>query len=781
MERPGTTRTRVLGVGLLAVVALAFGWVGAVEPTARAALHLVLLALLVTASTLPRDRLRKASDTTFRATLAVMPLVLAASVGLMPVPDSVAELIAPGLIEAFPEEPWWTAAVSPEQVIYSIAGLLLPASFAVLVSVWLAQKRKDGLQLVGSALVGGGLLICVVAVGHALAGFQDAFGFVRTTRTLPGTYFGPLVNPNHVGTALILCLPVALQRALSGPRAAPASVLLVVATPLLLLATGARGAAVVAVLVGAFVAARERGWAWGMAAGALLLPVPLLVVSAADDVVHTLSGRWQIWSDALRTLADHWLLGVGSGGFEHAFEPYRTDVWRNAIAHAHSDPLEWIVETGALGAVALLATVSLAVRGLPRKLDRDREALLVGVVAVFLHALFEFPLAIPALALATVGVAVASWERRAGGEGGGRMAAKLLIGLAVFNGAAGLFSWHRAWVDSAQHSIRTWQDNPERAVRAAKTLEYWAPWRGWHTLHQAWQAERQSDPTRAARKVEGVARLAADDDELLRPAALVMARLGRNQPANELVQRAILRGPADYRNYVAAGRLACATGDSVGGSEAYVRAFERDAPYSYVRESWTCFPVALYWLDALNDHPGHVVAMGNLWIASADPQEALLAFDQAALVDERYADVPSRSRALLAAGKRDEAIETARARVERTGEAQARWVLGDVLDATGDPAGALEAWAPVREEFPGLGARVVSALARSEGLEAGLAEAERLRLLGKVDVAVDYEVVQLLADAGRVADCRKAAERLKDTPRERAAETLCAKASAPGE
>lgn len=773
MSRPGDTRTRALGAGLVLVVALAFSWVGAVEPSARAALHLALFALLLVAASLPPGRLRPASDQAFRAALAAFPLGLASALGLLPLSRRAAGWVAPGMLEAFPETPWWTAAQSPELAVFAICGLVLPTSMAVLVVIW-GGRRSDVARDVGSALVVGGLAIVVLAVAHAVSGTQDAFGWVETTRTLHGRYFGPLVSPNHVGTALVLALPVALLRALRDPKAAPASVVLVGVTPILLFWTGARGAGAIAVLAAAWTATRVRGWTWGLAFAACFAPVPLLVLQGGDDSVLTLSGRLYIWRDVLGLIRDHWLLGVGAGGFEHGFEPYRTDLLKNAIAHAHSEPLEWVAETGALGGLALVASAVVAARGLPKTLEPDREALLLGIGCVAMHATFDFPLAIPAIGLVAAGVLAAAWERRPGGAQAGRVTARLCVGLAVFNGAAGLYSWHKAAVDEAQETVRHWQEHPDRADRAAVLLETWAPWRGWHDLHHAWQAEREGDVARASRKVDEVVALAPDDDDLLRPAALVLARIERPEAALAVAERAVVRGPADYRNHVALGRIACHVGDPARGSEAYARAFRQDAPIAFVKEAWSCLPVSVYWLGALEDRPAQLVAFGNLWIARADPEEALLAFDQAALADPvRFGDVPSRSLALLAAGRTEQAVATARARAEHSDDPHAERVLGEVLAATGDPAGAIEAWRPIVEAFPGLRARIVRALRAAEGAQPALAEAERLRLLGQADDDVEWEVVEILAAEGRTADCLRASERIAASERARSAARRC--------
>jgi O-antigen ligase len=87
-------------------------------------------------------------------------------------------------------------------------------------------------------------------------------------------------------------------------------------------------------------------------------------------------------------------LGWGFGTFESAFPTVQSADIESHYDHAHNDWLEWTTDGGI---TTLLAALTLAVLALRRGDTASRAVL----VAVALHAVWDFSLRIPAAALAT--------------------------------------------------------------------------------------------------------------------------------------------------------------------------------------------------------------------------------------------------------------------------------------------------------------------------------------------------------------------------------------------
>jgi O-antigen ligase len=115
--------------------------------------------------------------------------------------------------------------------------------------------------------------------------------------------------------------------------------------------------------------------------------------------------RFAAYALALRAIADRPWTGHGYGGFEQVFHAYRDERFRTVFDRLHNTPLEHAVELGIPATVLLylgpLLITGLCLRGVfVRK--RDQVYPLVATAAtvcVALHALVDFSLQIPAVAV----------------------------------------------------------------------------------------------------------------------------------------------------------------------------------------------------------------------------------------------------------------------------------------------------------------------------------------------------------------------------------------------
>jgi putative inorganic carbon (hco3(-)) transporter len=89
-----------------------------------------------------------------------------------------------------------------------------------------------------------------------------------------------------------------------------------------------------------------------------------------------------------------YLHGVGLGGFEAAFKQIQPGHMTFWLDYAHSDLLQWVIETGIVGVVLLIAVIIAVIRA--ARPSTERIALYAGLAALALVGLGDFSWHIPA-------------------------------------------------------------------------------------------------------------------------------------------------------------------------------------------------------------------------------------------------------------------------------------------------------------------------------------------------------------------------------------------------
>jgi hypothetical protein len=152
------------------------------------------------------------------------------------------------------------------------------------------------------------------------------------------------------------------------------------------------------------------------------------------------ANRWVWWKEAVGAFSDRPLTGWGAGSFPVVHLLYR----RNAISvqQPHSVPLQFLAETGVIGALLAICgfglLIAAGVRSVRVRGGAERlaaAALLAGVVAYAVHTLYDWDWDIPGVtlpALVFAGVLAGSYARRRGqervvGRGVGPMAGALAL------------------------------------------------------------------------------------------------------------------------------------------------------------------------------------------------------------------------------------------------------------------------------------------------------------------------------------------------------------------
>src|SRR2546425_410000 len=203
----------------------------------------------------------------------------------------------------------------------------------------------------------------------------------------------------NASALLILALTMATALVCSRSRMGIASMTLaIVAVGVLLMSRGGgRGyAAAALIVVGATLLVFSQG-------GAALGLLDRFVITM--DEFKGSVGRGQIWLQTAGMVRDFPLFGAGLGTFPYVFSAFRTAGPGKFLDHAHCDYLETAAEAGAIGCLILFAGAVWVVRSLPRRAGAPEAhshlgyAALTGLVAIGIHSLTDFNLAIPSNAL----------------------------------------------------------------------------------------------------------------------------------------------------------------------------------------------------------------------------------------------------------------------------------------------------------------------------------------------------------------------------------------------
>lgn len=435
----------VIEGGLLAVLAFGACAFGGVQPGAYSLMEVGVLLLLLS-SLWSRVHFQPGLLRVL-AWPAVFSLYVVGSV--LPLPGGILGKISPEKFSiassaTVGEGARWPFAgalsVYPHMTKLAILKLLMYVGgffLAYLVFDYRGRKRP--------ALVTGLLALGVFEAGYGLVqyltGFQKIFGFTKIYYIEDAT--GTYINRNHFAGLLEMLAPLTLGillgelgRRRRGPREASARAAgegRAYPVPIL-------GFALVLMTLGGLYSRSRMGLAVtlvsllfvaGMAsvsarrARILLVTVGLLAVvglygawigfhpvkerfeELSEAGGGDLGFRVQAWRETLGLVRDYPVFGTGLGTFELVYRRYQASRLAYRLDHAHNDYLEFLVETGAVGAVLLFAPIFclwyFTARAGVRSPDPQLTYLAFGVsgsiLALLLHSLVDFNLQIPANAL----------------------------------------------------------------------------------------------------------------------------------------------------------------------------------------------------------------------------------------------------------------------------------------------------------------------------------------------------------------------------------------------
>jgi O-antigen ligase len=217
---------------------------------------------------------------------------------------------------------------------------------------------------------------------------------------------GPFVNHDQYAAFLEMLLPLALVRAIDGETGAIHFAIAAATMYASVIAGASRAGGVIAtaemVAVPILLARRGRMPAPRprfAAAPVLLLALVFTAVVGCTSLWHRFQdrdpfqGRRAMLSGAVQMIAAKPWTGFGLGTFPTAYPAYGPVDFGSVVNHAHNDWAEWMADGGIPFALLLF---SIVVWSLPRAW---RSVWGIGLLAVFLHGLVDFPLQKPVLQL----------------------------------------------------------------------------------------------------------------------------------------------------------------------------------------------------------------------------------------------------------------------------------------------------------------------------------------------------------------------------------------------
>jgi O-antigen ligase len=166
-----------------------------------------------------------------------------------------------------------------------------------------------------------------------------------------------------------------------------------------------------------FPAVRSGGWRLGILGGSILLFLAVLLFASPDAMltrlVSTLTpdseARVHIWRELVPLASQFRWFGTGLMGFGPTFLKYQSVINSKTIEFAHNDFLQYLIEMGVIGFVALMACLAgiiwpIAKAAWPSDIDlgasAENRVLTIGCVAsfsaLFAHSLADFNLYVPA-------------------------------------------------------------------------------------------------------------------------------------------------------------------------------------------------------------------------------------------------------------------------------------------------------------------------------------------------------------------------------------------------
>jgi O-antigen ligase len=263
-------------------------------------------------------------------------------------------------------------------------------------------KGESLAQLLRTGVVWFGFAVAVEAILQAYLSPGIAFGLFPTG--YHDFVMGPIVYHTHFAAFVETILPIALFLALRGARESYA--FLGVAAVLLsaVVVSASRGGLIIAfpeviiVLLLAYFQKQKIGQNLGFAALALVLVTGVLMLIVGFETAlarfsseSLTAGRLQFAISTLHMIAARPWVGWGLGSWPAVYPAFATFDPGAIVNQAHCDWLQWTAEGGLPAGLAMLAVAVWSFKPAIRSIWG------IGVMAVLIHASFDYPFSRPAV------------------------------------------------------------------------------------------------------------------------------------------------------------------------------------------------------------------------------------------------------------------------------------------------------------------------------------------------------------------------------------------------
>ena len=283
--------------------------------------------------------------------------------------------------------PWSTSEATTEAAVAFCAAFLLVQG---LESKFLRPALETALLIFASLVAAQALPQVLTSSGKVFWLFDSGY---------PDLVLGPFVYHNKYAQFIELVFPLALWRAITDRRRSP---LWLVAGAIMLagVVAGASRAGITLLLLEmpvVFLLAWRAEHLSGRMAALLSLQMAVLAavwgsIAGWDYLWGRLTGidpladhRWSIMQSTVEMIRLRPLTGFGLGTWPSVYPEFATFDAGLYFNQAHCDWLQWAAEGGLALPAAMLAFVLICLRGLIRSVWG------IGILAVFLHALLDYP------------------------------------------------------------------------------------------------------------------------------------------------------------------------------------------------------------------------------------------------------------------------------------------------------------------------------------------------------------------------------------------------------
>jgi O-antigen ligase len=347
----------------------------------------------------------------------VISALLLVIVQLVPLPPNVwsrlpaRDEIVRGLsLLGYPLQPFPVAEMPQEAVLALFSAIPAIATFVTV------DRLSASPRYIAGAIVAGMVASIFLGAIQVVSG-PDSWAYFYKIHNPGSTGF--FANVNHMGTLLLIAIPMAATLVISARSKAPSSPVTKYALGLAIITligigiflNGSRAALglsvpVVLASAGLFrITFRWRGLLLIMSLISLIVGVALMIrnpiaqAEVSPGEISSVGIRAEVWRSTIRAIGDNFPVGTGLGSFSRVYHRYENpdQVTPLYVNHAHNDYLEIALELGLGGVLLIMLFLSWWMKVAARiwisaQSSSFRRAATIATGVVLVHSGVDFPI-----------------------------------------------------------------------------------------------------------------------------------------------------------------------------------------------------------------------------------------------------------------------------------------------------------------------------------------------------------------------------------------------------